>query len=65
MSRCFAGKCRKLIRDLIWECRCGHKFCLDHRLPEEHECTFDFKKQGNEGLTKGLVRVVGEKMERI
>jgi predicted nucleic acid binding AN1-type Zn finger protein len=65
VSRCYAGQCRKLIRDLIWECRCGGKYCLDHRLPEVHRCTFDFKKDGKESLQKGLIRVVGEKIERI
>ena len=25
-------------------CKCGHSFCLTHRLPEMHNCSFDFKK---------------------
>ncbi|KAF2320699.1 hypothetical protein GH714_030223 [Hevea brasiliensis] len=26
-----------------FSCRCGNMFCVYHRLPEDHSCTFDFK----------------------
>jgi len=65
MCRCYASQCRKFVRDIIWECRCGGKYCLDHRLPEVHDCKFDFKQNGKEILEKGLVRIVGEKIQRV
>ncbi len=26
-------------------CKCGYTFCNKHRLPEDHECTYDHKGQ--------------------
>jgi len=26
------------------KCVCCKRFCLEHRLPESHKCTYDFKK---------------------
>jgi hypothetical protein len=33
-------------------------------MPEVHACTFDFRAASDAVLTKQLVRVTGEKMER-
>lgn len=34
-------------------------------MPEAHACTFDFRAASDAVLTKQLVRVTGEKMERV
>ena len=44
------GKCRKKLTLMDMECRCGKKFCALHRLPEEHNCTFDYKTEGKKLL---------------
>jgi AN1-like Zinc finger len=31
-------------------CRCGKVFCKYHRLPEQHQCAFDYKEQGRKDL---------------
>jgi hypothetical protein len=39
------------------KCRCGKSFCKKHFLPENHECTYDFKKDKIK-----LEKVVAEKV---
>jgi hypothetical protein len=38
---------------------------MQHRLPEIHNCTHDFKKEGVDILTKQLVQVVAKKVDTI
>ena len=42
-KRCEEKNCKKklLYSDLI--CRCKNYHCMKHRLPELHECTYNFK----------------------
>lgn len=47
------------------ECACKNTFCLKCRHPEDHECTFNFKKKGIDDLTKANPLVVGEKVSKI
>jgi hypothetical protein len=37
-------------------------FCPQHRLPEDHGCTYDFQTEGKKTLSAELVKVVAEKV---
>jgi len=50
---------------LGFECRCGGLFCGLHRYSDKHNCTFDYKADGREQLTKANPVVVGEKIKKI
>ena len=41
--RCCAEECTKKLKLSDMECRCGKRFCLKHRLPEEHNCIVNYK----------------------
>ncbi|CAK9300365.1 unnamed protein product [Gordionus sp. m RMFG-2023] len=44
-NRCFT--CRKKTGIISsFNCRCGNEFCVLHRHPESHDCTFDYKVEG-------------------
>eukprot|EP00392_Amoebophrya_sp_AT5.2_P009847 g9875.t1 len=45
------------------ECRCGYVFCSAHRLPEDHNCDFDYKATGREILRKQNNKVEADKLE--
>ena len=32
----------KLTEQLMGKCRCNNMYCLLHRMPECHDCSFDF-----------------------
>jgi predicted nucleic acid binding AN1-type Zn finger protein len=49
MERC--SSCRKKVAFVI-KCKCERVVCIAHRDPEDHECTFDYRKQGTEQLEK-------------
>lgn len=62
-SRCHC--CQKKVGLLGVECKCTKVFCNLHRLPEEHECTFDYKKHGKERLQKEHKKVIASKITHI
>lgn len=39
-KRCFYCKKKSMIITL---CKCENHFCLKHKLPEQHNCSYDFK----------------------
>ncbi|XP_019156521.1 PREDICTED: zinc finger A20 and AN1 domain-containing stress-associated protein 7-like [Ipomoea nil] len=61
-NRCDA--CKKKVRVMGFECRCGRTFCGIHRYPEKHDCTFDFKAQGRDAIAKANPMVKADKIQR-
>jgi predicted nucleic acid binding AN1-type Zn finger protein len=54
-KRCSLQGCKKKLKITCFKCRCGLKFCDNHRLPEMHMCVFDFKENREKDLiSKGL-----------
>lgn len=45
---CAHPECKKkigIVDILSSECKCGNIYCLTHRLPERHDCTYDYNKE--------------------
>ncbi|TYI98806.1 hypothetical protein E1A91_D01G242700v1 [Gossypium mustelinum] len=57
--------CRKRVGLTGFKCKCGITFCGSHRYPENHGCTFDFKKIGREEIARANPVVKAEKIVRI
>lgn len=47
-----------------FDCKCGFSFCKKHRLPEDHDCEFDFKEFERKKLENNNKKVVATKMEQ-
>ena len=62
-SKCWS--CAKRAGSLGYECRCGFVFCSRHRMPESHECDFDFVADGKQQLAKNNPLIQNDKLERI
>ena len=62
-KRC--GSCNKKLMITDFACKCCTRYCQEHRLPEDHACTFDHKGAGKIVLEKQLVKAVHEKVDRI
>lgn len=60
-KRCSHSECKKKVV-LDVQCKCTKVFCSEHRLPEDHGCSYDFKAEGKSTLSAALVKVVGEKV---
>ena len=41
--RCCMSECNKKLKLSDMMCRCKKRYCLKHRLPEDHNCSVDYK----------------------
>ena len=64
-NRCSHNECKKklLLSDI--QCKCNERFCITHRMPESHNCSFDYKAVWQSQLTTALPKVIGSKLEKI
>lgn len=53
--------CNRRTNILDIKCKCGNVFCMTHRLPEDHKCTFNFKEFERERLQKNNNRDMSPK----
>ena len=44
IGRCNIDGCTKKLGIMPFICRCQKEYCAKHRMPETHECTFNYKK---------------------
>ena len=56
---------KKLTIVANYECRCKHNFCIKCRLPELHNCTFNYVYYGKEILSKNMIKVINSKIIKI
>ena len=63
VPRCY--NCRIKVGVYGMSCKCGHLFCYEHRLPENHVCSFDFKSNHQELLEKQNPKVSPSKYTKI
>ena len=57
--------CKKKLGLLDFGCRCGNLYCSIHRLPEQHNCSFNYEKMGKDILDKKNPQVVADKVIKI
>jgi hypothetical protein len=54
MTQCCLQGCKKKLKLSDTPCRCELRFCKAHRLPENHNCTYDFTKRANDNLKERI-----------
>ena len=54
--------CRKKCKFSAASCKCEEWYCDAHRLPFDHDCTFDWKGFYNSTLKKRNPKILHEKM---
>lgn len=64
-ARCNYKDCRKKLGLIKFTCRCEKDFCITHKLPESHQCTFNYLCKSKMVLKDKLVKVVNDKIIRI
>ena len=42
-NNCFY--CDKKLKLIHYKCKCKNLYCVKHRLPQSHDCKFDFKRK--------------------
>lgn len=61
MTKC--DKCKKSTAVMAFHCKCGGRFCIKHRYPETHCCTFDHKSEGKSNISANNPKIVAKKIE--
>lgn len=62
-SNCWT--CNKKIGIRGFKCKCKYTFCKKHRLPEDHECEYNFQQEGKKKLKESNKIVLNGKIEKI
>jgi len=57
--------CNKKLGLVLFTCRCGDNFCAEHRMSENHNCTYDYQNENKKRLELQLIKVAGEKISKI
>ena len=65
INRCCIGGCVKKLGLMPFVCRCEKEFCNKHRMPETHNCIFDYKTNGKKQLEAQNQCVTFEKILKI
>uniref|UniRef100_A0A5K3EF29 AN1-type domain-containing protein n=1 Tax=Mesocestoides corti TaxID=53468 RepID=A0A5K3EF29_MESCO len=63
VNRCL--KCRKRVGLTGFQCRCEGLFCAFHRYSDQHDCTFDYRQQGQEQIARDNPEVRCPKIRKI
>jgi len=63
---CSHDGCAKKLTLTSIQCKCEKKYCMAHRHPEDHACSYDFKGDGKKELLKFMsTAVTAKKVEVI
>jgi hypothetical protein len=60
-SKCVV--CNKKLGLIPFKCKCEESFCSMHRAPEDHKCTYDFKREAKEWLEKNNKACITSKLD--
>ena len=63
-NRCNYVKCNKKLRISDMKCKCDFTFCSFHRLPESHECIFDYKSRDSDKIIEKM-KCISSKIDKI
>ena len=65
--RCFLCNIKIPVAMRGYPCQCQHEFCLLHRLPENHQCSFNCREEYLKTCQSKIskMKCVSEKIERI
>lgn len=61
-TRCFFCKKKQMI---LVDCSCKYSFCLSHRMPEDHSCSFDYLTKSKDDITKLNPKILPAKVEKV
>ena len=63
-----AAKCQSCgirVGYLGYTCKCGYTYCGKHRYFDTHNCTYDYKTEAKEKISKANPAVVAEKLNKL
>jgi hypothetical protein len=64
-KRCGFSSCKKKLQFSDFECRCGTRYCGEHKGFLDHACSFDYKAEATKNLSTQMVKCVATKLEKV
>ena len=61
----FCWFCTKKTKMNRFKCRCGFVFCKKCRMPEQHNCDFDYHSHGKQFLTRTNPKIAKLKLKKL
>jgi hypothetical protein len=58
-------KCNKTCNLNNFKCRCDQIYCIRHKLPELHDCNYDYIENGKIEIIKNNPKIKSEKLDKI
>ena len=62
ISKCYLDECKKKLQLTDFKCKCNNTYCSKHRLPETHNCSYDYKSFGRNLLDKQNQSCIAKKI---
>ena len=62
---CFSLFCNCKLKITDIECRCEFKYCMKHRMPENHECNVNYKENARKKIKRENPLIVNQKINKI
>jgi hypothetical protein len=57
--------CKKKLGLMPFSCRCGGLFCVEHRADIAHNCSYDYQEENKKKLGDLLIKVAGQKLDKL
>lgn len=64
-KKCCVDGCNKKLGIMEIICKCGAKTCINHKYPDKHNCSYDYKNEQKQYLEKSNPVVVSSKINKI
>ena len=67
-SRCAVERCKKkipVVDRLMCQCHCEKHYCITHRFPENHNCTYDFRNSVDKDAVIEKIKCVAPKLTSV
>jgi hypothetical protein len=62
MDKCTYEGCKKKLKLTTFACKCSFKYCDKHRIPEDHNCSYNYKNMYSKQLESINTPVIGDKL---
>ncbi len=63
--RCSYENCNKKLKLIHFKCKCNMIFCMKHKMPEIHNCSFDYRAIDNLCQKIENTRCIADKIKSI
>jgi predicted nucleic acid binding AN1-type Zn finger protein len=65
INYCNYNYCNRKLKLINYPCKCKNNFCKLHKLPEQHNCEYDYKENNNKNNKIEQMKCISMKISKI